>query len=180
MGGPAGSGDFAPRWGNSYANPATGLPPDGLGWGRGLMQIDYSANHAWVTSNPWQDPQTSINKAADIYRTFQSFFQQPHQGESIAIDYWRVHNGLPSANVLPWLTKYGGSYPGSAPDPRPLSGDQLREATVAAYNAGTAGPLQALAVGLPAEAVTANQNYVSTFLRYVPQWVAAFKNLTGG
>lgn len=54
--GPQGTGDWAPRnpdrWG--YA-----MPPDGLGWGRGLMQIDYAQSDFGKTGN-WKDPAANI------------------------------------------------------------------------------------------------------------------------
>lgn len=203
--GPGGTGDFVRRspsspppagklpspvgdtgWVQSgyakYANPATGLPPDGLGWGRGLMQIDYGANNAWVIANPWWDAQTNINKAAEIYATFQRVFQENHQGQSLAIEQWRVTTGKPQTgyNIQPWAAKYPGhTFMSSVPDPRPLYGQQLVDATIASYNAGTSGPLQAIASGLPAEAVTANQNYVSKFLALVPGWRMAYDKLAG-
>ncbi len=181
--GPGGTGDFIPRTSSSkyfkYANPATGLPPDGKGWGRGLMQIDYGANNAWVIGNPWWDAQTNIDKAADIYRGFQSYFQQP-SGGMISVEQWRVTTGMPSIGVQPWATKYPGrTYTATRPDPRPLVGQDLIDATIASYNAGTSGPLQAIASGLPAEAVTANQNYVSKFLALVPGWRLAYDKLAG-
>src|SRR5216683_909771 len=42
--GPKGAGDFTPR------NPVRwkyAIPPDGRGWGRGLMQIDYGSYATW-------------------------------------------------------------------------------------------------------------------------------------
>jgi soluble lytic murein transglycosylase-like protein len=54
--GPSGTGDWAPRnpqkWG--YA-----MPPDGLGWGRGLMQVDYAESDFGKTG-PWMDPTANI------------------------------------------------------------------------------------------------------------------------
>jgi hypothetical protein len=54
--GPAGTGDWAPR------NPARwgyAMPPDGLGWGRGLMQVDYAQSDFGKTGN-WRDPAANI------------------------------------------------------------------------------------------------------------------------
>lgn len=77
--GPRGTGDFTPRSSNSryykYANPSTGLPKDGLGWGRGLMQIDYGVHNDWVTSNDWGDVATNLNKAASIVQEHTRYFQ---------------------------------------------------------------------------------------------------------
>jgi hypothetical protein len=53
--GPAGTGDWAPR---SASRFGYAMPPDGLGWGRGLLQVDYQQTFA-QTGN-WQDPQANI------------------------------------------------------------------------------------------------------------------------
>jgi hypothetical protein len=58
--GPGGTGDFAPRaWGSMP------MPPDGLGWGRGLMQIDYGA-HAFARGNSWSDPNENVKYGAGV------------------------------------------------------------------------------------------------------------------
>lgn len=49
--GAAGCGDYAKRRGS--------LPPDGLGWGRGLMQIDYAA-HEFARNGMWRDAESNI------------------------------------------------------------------------------------------------------------------------
>jgi len=58
LGGPAGTGDFAPRRPMPPLRPGS-LPPDGLGFGRGLMQIDFDSNPLAQIGN-WRDPQTNI------------------------------------------------------------------------------------------------------------------------
>ncbi len=56
--GPSGTGDFAPR--RYPTRFRTGpLPPDGAGFGRGLMQIDYDA-HAFARSGSWRDAGPNI------------------------------------------------------------------------------------------------------------------------
>jgi hypothetical protein len=57
--GPAGTGDFGPRSPKPPLRPGS-MPPDGLGFGRGLMQIDFDSNPLAQTGN-WQEPQTNIN-----------------------------------------------------------------------------------------------------------------------
>lgn len=52
--GPTGTGDWAKRKG--------AMPPDGLGWGRGLMQIDY-ASHEFARTGDWRDPDANITYA---------------------------------------------------------------------------------------------------------------------
>ena len=58
--GPAGTGDWAPR------NPATwgfAMPPDGLGWGRGLLQADYQ--QAFAQTGAWRDPGANIDHGCE-------------------------------------------------------------------------------------------------------------------
>ncbi len=57
--GPTGTGDKAARSG------PTPLPPDGGGWGRGLMQIDYGA-WEFARSGDWQDPVANIEFGCGI------------------------------------------------------------------------------------------------------------------
>jgi len=56
--GPTGTGDFAPRKNTKPFRPGP-LPPDGGGYGRGLMQIDFDAFPFAQTDN-WKDPQANI------------------------------------------------------------------------------------------------------------------------
>ncbi len=35
------------------------MPPDGLGWGRGLLQVDYQ--QAFAQTGNWRDPQANID-----------------------------------------------------------------------------------------------------------------------
>jgi hypothetical protein len=62
--GPDGTGDLAPR-------PFTGpwrkdpLPPDGRGFGRGLLQIDYD-EHAFARAGAWEDPAANIRYGCQV------------------------------------------------------------------------------------------------------------------
>lgn len=183
--GPTGTGDFTPRTGSkwqAYANPATGMPNDGQGgWGRGLMQLDYGAENAWVVSHDWRDPQTSINRAAEIMAQRLAYFVSG-PGNGVEVECYRITRGYGATQA--WNVKYPGTYPPctskvnangnlvTAPlrDPRPLSGVPLYEAAIASYNAGAAGVLQAVAMGLPAEAVTTGQEYVSWMASRIAAW----------
>src|SRR5574341_1096358 len=53
--GPEGTGDFVPRI-RTKSFRTTALPPDGLGFGRGLLQIDYDY-HEFARIGNWKDPQ---------------------------------------------------------------------------------------------------------------------------
>lgn len=178
--GPTGTGDFSKRtpgrnYGNGYVVGASGLPEDGQGWGRGLMQLDWAAQYPWAQNNPWQDPQTNINKGALVLQAALNYFSSPGSPLGVSIDSWRM-NGLASANVQGWASKYGldPSALGPYNDPRPLSGTDLALAALAAYNAGTGGVLQALAAGLPADAPTAGNTYASRIAGKVVAWLSNF------
>lgn len=57
--GPTGTGDWAKRRGI--------LPPDGLGWGRGLMQIDY-ASHEFARTGAWKNARENILYGSRVLR----------------------------------------------------------------------------------------------------------------
>ena len=65
--GSAGTGDWAPRNGR--------MPPDGLGWGRGLMQIDY-ASHSFAQTGDWRDPAANIAYGGDILGQNYDYFRR--------------------------------------------------------------------------------------------------------
>jgi soluble lytic murein transglycosylase-like protein len=62
--GPAGTGDRTAR---SSRPPlrAQSLPPDGLGFGRGLMQIDWDS-HQFARTGNWRDPEANISYACSV------------------------------------------------------------------------------------------------------------------
>lgn len=66
--GPGGTGDFAPR---SWED--TPMPPDGRGWGRGLMQIDYAA-HEFARTGKWWDAEANIHYGAKVLRGCHLYF----------------------------------------------------------------------------------------------------------
>lgn len=59
--GSCGRGDFSPRHsvGRTEAFRSDVHPPDGPGFGRGLLQIDFDA-HEFARTGNWQDPQENI------------------------------------------------------------------------------------------------------------------------
>ena len=97
--GPKGTGDFAKR-----AFPArfrTGaLPPDGGGFGRGLMQIDFDA-HEFARSTKWQAPQANILYGCKVLADCRSFFQRKEnlQGKPLLCAALAAYNCGPG-NVL--------------------------------------------------------------------------------
>jgi hypothetical protein len=54
--GPGGAGDWTAR---NLAKWGSAMPTDGLGWGRGLMQIDWYSN-PFARSGDWRDPRANI------------------------------------------------------------------------------------------------------------------------
>ena len=73
--GPAGTGDWARRDPARWGYP---MPPDGLGWGRGLMQVDYAQSDFGKTGN-WQDPEANIMFGADELAGNIAYFKShPH------------------------------------------------------------------------------------------------------
>jgi Putative peptidoglycan binding domain/Transglycosylase SLT domain len=62
--GPTGTGDFAKRRAKPPLRPGS-LPPDGGGFGRGLMQIDFDA-HPFAQTGNWQDPQANITQGCRV------------------------------------------------------------------------------------------------------------------
>lgn len=42
------------------------IPVDGLGWTRGLMQIDWGIHSQWIKASNWRDPRTNITFGASL------------------------------------------------------------------------------------------------------------------
>jgi len=75
--GPAGTGDFAPRRGPNQFRSGP-LPGDGLGFGRGLMQIDFDFQE-FARTGAWRDPEANIREGCDILSQAVKFFsKQPN------------------------------------------------------------------------------------------------------
>lgn len=72
--GPAGTGDFAPRQSTNQFRTGP-MPPDGLGFGRGLMQIDFDFQEFARTGN-WQDPEANIREGCNLLSQAVKFFSK--------------------------------------------------------------------------------------------------------
>ncbi len=70
---PGGRGDFAKR--PPRGNRTTPEPPDGPGYGRGLMQIDYDW-HEFARTGNWQEPRANLLYAAEVLNQARTFFQR--------------------------------------------------------------------------------------------------------
>jgi len=140
------------RWGAALSPPGPAGTGD-YGHGRGIMQIDDRSWGDWLNSNDWGDAYTNVSKGAEILKAKIAFFA----GKSAVSGLTDGSTVSVSANQA---AKRGVS-PGSYPDPRPLSGEALTQAGIAAYNAGEGAVLVSLAVGLEPEATTYGGDYVT-------------------
>jgi soluble lytic murein transglycosylase-like protein len=73
--GPSGTGDRVPRHKPNPPLRPGPLPPDGLGFGRGLMQLDFDSNSVAQHGN-WQDPQTNISAGCQVLAQKLAFVQK--------------------------------------------------------------------------------------------------------
>lgn len=72
--GPAGTGDKVGRRSPTQFRQGP-LPPDGGGFGRGLMQIDFDA-HEFARTGNWQDPEENILYGVSVLADSRSFIQR--------------------------------------------------------------------------------------------------------
>lgn len=91
--GPAGTGDFYPR---ATMKPwRIGIiPPDGGGFGRGLMQIDYDA-HEFARKGNWQDPGANILYGGQVLLENRRHMQRKYADRSWE---WQLHAALAAYN----------------------------------------------------------------------------------
>lgn len=72
--GPAGTGDFIKRrFPTRFRNSP--LPPDGAGFGRGLMQIDYDA-HEFARTGNWPEPEANILYGCKVLAESRDFMRR--------------------------------------------------------------------------------------------------------
>ena len=155
----------------------TGLSTgDHRGTGDGLMQIDdrtFGAGKSdpWLTfknsaGTPlWQIPYENIKKGVQGLKWQLAYFGKVPKPGPV-----NVKPGSP-ANVA-------GAVVGQYPDPRPLSGDRLLFAAIAAYNTGQGNVLQSLAAGLPADATTARARTNKGLIGYATSVITRLTDLT--
>jgi hypothetical protein len=70
---PAGTGDFAKR--KPRGDRKTALPPDGGGYGRGLVQIDYDW-HEFARTGNWRSPKENIFYGCQVMDQARTFFNK--------------------------------------------------------------------------------------------------------
>ncbi|HET7884279.1 MAG TPA: hypothetical protein VFL55_25555 [Acetobacteraceae bacterium] len=98
--GPTGTGDRTPRRPNPPQRPDS-MPTDGLGFGRGLMQIDWDA-HEFARTGNWRDAAANIAFACELYAANRDqFVRQGHTAEDAAIAAIAAYNmGFTGASRL--------------------------------------------------------------------------------
>ncbi len=149
--GPTGTGDFTPR---TWTTPS--MPPDGKGWGRGLMQLDYNV---YGNSVDWADPLTNVRLAADHILNSVNYFTSMPSG---------------TVELSGTAASRRGVGPGSYPDVRPLADNALSNAVIAAYNTGDRNVLMSLAVGQNPDVTTSGGSYASNALNNALTWARNF------
>lgn len=181
-----GTGDCAPRTWYSSGVPVVGagrnadgdlvyMPADGMCWGRGIMQVDYNSFYSWLQSNNWRDPYTNISKGASILLSKRNFLTGRGTVSGLTDG---AHVTLSEA-----AAKVRGVRPGKYPDPRPLSGDMLVKATIAAYNTGEGNVLRSVAVGVDPDITTAThkgggKDYGRDVMARLASMLSKFQSLT--
>jgi len=93
---PAGTGDARPRK-NKTRFRSGSLPPDGFGFGRGLMQIDFDA-HEFARGSDWKDPEKNVCYGCSVLRSFTNYINKsfPNLTESE-----KIRAGIASYNCGP-------------------------------------------------------------------------------
>lgn len=113
------------------------MPEDGLGWGRGLLQLDFAAEYAWLARSDWRDPEVNIRKGVEHLKTKFTFMGSTEP--VIGVTDGKV------VTISPQFARRWSLAAGTSPDPRPLIGGALEAASVAAYNAAKENVLRAIA-----------------------------------
>lgn len=116
------------------------------GHGHGLMQIDDRSWGDWLKANRWQDPYVNIKQGTRILKGKLAFLSAKGKG----------------------TIKIGGK---QYPDVRPLSGDALYAAGIAAYNTGEGNVIRNLAQGKPAEVSTHGGDYATDVVKRARRYV---------
>lgn len=129
----------------SCAGGSSVMPGDGLGWGRGIAQIDWEQGYPWCQNNDWRDDYKNLTRGAQILKTNLDYFAKtPNSSPVVINDYY--------AEKLQ-------TEPGEYVDPRPMWGEDLVAAALSAYNSGIGQTLLCVAAGRPADYLTTGKDY---------------------
>jgi len=127
------------------------MPSDGLGWGRGIAQIDWEQQYPWAQTHNWQDDYTNMTQGAKLFKRNLDYFAATPNSEPVVI------NAVYGAKL--------NTGPGDYVDPRPMWGEDLTAAALAAYNSGIGQTLLCVAAGRPADYLTTGADYAQDALR---------------
>lgn len=140
-------------FGQTLSPPGPGGTGD-AGHGHGLMQIDDRSFGDWLTSNDWTDPYTNVRKGAQVLKGKMKYL-----------------SSKPSSPTIKGTT---------LKDPRPLSGDRLFLAALAAYNTGEGNVAKSIARGLDPDTTTADaQGYAKHVVARAQRLTAAAQSTAG-
>lgn len=154
------------------------MPADGLGWGRGLMQIDWEQQFDWVSRNDWRDTFKNIDYGVTYLMSLLKLFGGTSGIGTVATG-GKVYVSASYATWLNGLKKRTDLVGGTYNDPRPLAGVSLQAAAVAAYNTGPGNVIRNLALGLPAEASTSGGDYTADAMRRQGEMLARYQQAGG-
>ena len=157
-------------WGTSpyLDKPGPGGRGD-YGHGHGLMQIDDRSWGNWLSKNRWDDPYTNVSFAiGTILKNKINFFAGTARVPGLTDGTW-VTLSVSQAEKR-------NVDPGDYPEPRPLHGDELTQAGVAAYNTGEGNVLMSLAVGLHPDFTTTAPPYATDVLGRMAVLIDKFNN----
>lgn len=162
-------GEHESRWGEALTPPGPAGTGDS-GHGRGLMQIDDRSFADWLASNDWTDPYTNMNKGVSILQS-----KLAELGSTTSLGNLAPGNGL--ITIGPQGSALFGIPQGTVADPRPLTGDLLTQAAIAAYNAGSYNVIRQIAVQGPnsLNAATTGGNYESTVWNLMASAASSFQ-----
>ena len=161
---------------SDYGRALTPPGPTGTGdggHGRGLMQIDDRAHPEFIAKvgadgKPlWQDPDQALRYAVGVYRSAVTFLSQRPATPTVIV------------KIGDYVTQFG-VLSGTYRDPRPLAGDALVQAAIAAYNTGVGNVLKAVAAGRPPDLTTTGRKLANgTILKYTDSVTARMASLIG-
>ncbi len=167
-----GTGDFIKRTWGPYP-----LPPDGKGWGRGLLQLDYGVNRKVLDANEWWKPEVAIRLAlAELVANFRFFSSLTAEKLPLSNGtYFVAADGKGTVWIPSSAAQRRGVAAGAHDDPRVLEGVPLAAAALAAYNTGPLNVLWSMAGGLSPDFTTAGGEYSAWILKRTSLMAAAYK-----
>jgi hypothetical protein len=147
------------------------------GHGHGLAQIDDRSFGAgsptpWLTKKDangtplWQIPYENMKFGMQLLKQQLAFFAKPNKSGKVEV---------PAKAAV---VRKGAGKAGVYKDPRPLSGNALMVAAIAAYNTGAGNVLWNLAVGQPAEFTTAKTKVGGSLIGYATNILNRVANLS--